>query len=45
MLQWNSNKYYILLVYIVALGNQHAMHMRLIAICALPSSTFFHIIL
>jgi len=46
ILQWKSKKYYILCVCVfVALGNQHAMHMRHIVFCGLPGSTvFFHII-
>ena len=52
LLQWKSNKYYILWVCVyvcvcvfVALGIQHAMHMHHIVMCGLPGSKiFFHII-
>jgi len=46
LFQWKSNEYYTTWVCVfVALGIQHAMHMRHIVIRGLPRSTiFYHII-
>jgi len=44
-LKWKKNKFYMFEVWICSLRYSHAMFMRLIVICRLPSSSiFFHII-